>query len=236
MDTIVPEDMGGCDALVHLASPGVSPKPATWKELTYWNIHVSSLLAEIAMTAGIHRLVVAGTCFEYGLSGNDFEFLPVDAPLRPTTPYAVSKAAGFQALEGYARHQKLELYYGRIFNAYGPGQYEKNFWPSLCTAAQIGDDFPMTSGNQVRDFVDVKDVVARLLDACSLQAESHEWPIIENIGTGMPQTLAEFASGEWKRLHATGNLLIGALQDRANDVSRMVASLTIKQGTNRLDK
>ena len=50
------------------------------------------------------------------------------------------------------------MFYGRIFSAYGDGQYENNLWPSLKRAANSGEDFKMTNAEEIRDFIHVDEV------------------------------------------------------------------------------
>ncbi|MFI7449306.1 NAD-dependent epimerase/dehydratase family protein [Nonomuraea sp. NPDC049714] len=81
----------GVDAVVHLAALSNDPLGALAPDLTYdINHHASVRLARLAREAGVRRFLYASTCSVYGASGGD-ELLGEDAPLRPVTPYAVSK-------------------------------------------------------------------------------------------------------------------------------------------------
>jgi UDP-glucose 4-epimerase len=215
----------GIDALVHLASAGVSPKPASWRELVQANAAGSLRLMELASEAGIGRYVVAGTSHEYGNAARRYDVIPPDAPLEPLNPYGASKAAAFQLLRAFAIASGSELFYGRIFTAYGEGQFEGNFWPSLRRAALSGQDFPMTSGRQVSDFVSVEVVANHLLAACTRGDVVAGVPLVVNIGSGRATSLLAFAQAEWVRLGATGRLLPGSLPDRADQIERYVPDL-----------
>ena len=52
----------------------------------------------------------------------------------------------------------------RIFQVYGNGENPSRFWPSLKHCALNGSDFDMTLAEQVRDFIEVKDVAKMILD------------------------------------------------------------------------
>src|SRR5207248_9692065 len=54
------------------------------------NHHASVRLARLAKDAGVQRFLYASTCSVYGASGNE-GLVTEDAPLRPVTPYAISK-------------------------------------------------------------------------------------------------------------------------------------------------
>lgn len=215
----------GCDAVLHLASAGVSTKQVPWSVLLEVNVAGSLRLVEQAHAAGVRRFVVAGSAHEYGRAALRYNAIPPDAPLEPVNPYGASKAAAFQLLRGFAIDRKLELFYGRIFTAYGDGQYPGNFWPSLQRAAQAGEDFPMTSGRQISDFIPVAAVAGHLLASCSRADIIPGCPLVTNVGLGRTTTLLEFAQAEWERLGATGRLIPSALPDRVDQIDRYVPDL-----------
>ena len=222
LDAVTPDDLAGCDVLVHLASPGVSPKKASWNELFHWNVTATLRLVEQARLAGVRRVVVAGTFAEYGRSADRFDPIPADAPLEPTYGYAASKAASSVALSAYAIEYGMELAYLRVFSAFGDGQYEANFWPALRKAALSGEDFPMTQGGQVRDYLPVENVAAAFWRASIAVPLAAGRPCVANIGSGRPVTMREFAEEWWAHFGATGHLLVGALPYRPNEVMRFV--------------
>ena len=111
--------------------------------------------------------------------------IPPDAPLEPLTPYGASKAAAFQMMRTFAMSTGIELFYGRIFHSYGNGQFEGNFWASLFRAALDGNDFPMTTGRQIMDFIPISDVTHHLLTACTRSDISPGKPFVVNIGSGV---------------------------------------------------
>lgn len=220
------EWLDGVDAVLHLASSGVSPKQASWNELVEVNVIGSLRLLELAAEVGVRRCVVAGTSHEYGNTARRYDAIPPEASLEPVNAYGASKAAAFQLLRAFALERHLELFYGRIFSAYGDGQFAGNFWPSLRQAALAGDDFAMTSGRQISDFIPVTDVATHLLEACSRPDINGGTPLVVNIGSGAAISLLAFAEGEWERLGASGRLLPASLPDRPNQIARYVPDLS----------
>lgn len=88
---IVPEDLVGHDAVIHLAALSNDPLGALEEKHTYdINQHASLRLAELAKAAGIGRYLYASSCSVYGATGTD-DALDETAPLAPVTAYAVSK-------------------------------------------------------------------------------------------------------------------------------------------------
>lgn len=223
LDEVNLNDIKGMEVIIHLASAGVSPKKASWEELEKVNIKSSLNLIELACIANVPRFIAAGTCLEYGEESNKWERIPPYATLKPITPYAVSKAKSFSLLNDFARNSNIEFIYGRVFTAYGEGQYQKNFWPSLNSAAKEGKDFYMSKGEQIRDFIPVNDVANHFLKAIERIDVLPRKPIVVNIGTGVGLSLKEFAKKEWKRLEAKGKLLPGSLISRPNEIERIVA-------------
>ena len=222
LDLLQVFDLVGVDAIVHLASVGVSPKKASWEDMFFWNVTVLVRLLEVAKAAGVPRVVVAGSFSEYGKSADQYDFIPVNAPLLPTNAYAASKAAAFIGAWSYAIENKIELCYLRIFSAYGEGQYVGNFWPALRAAAQSGLDFPMTLGQQVRDYVPVADVVKQIVNAVLRDDINAGCPLVMNVGSGKPVTMRDFAEYWWTHWQAQGRLLPGAIDYRPNEPMRFV--------------
>ncbi len=210
-------DLENVDVLINLASAGVSPKRATLEESIKVNILGACKLLEIGKSAGVKRYVYAGTCHEYGDSANKFQRIPPNAPLEPLSFYGSTKASGFHLINNISKELNIELVYARIFSAYGDGQDSKNFWPMLRAAALSGNDFRMSSGKQIRDFIRAEEVAKHLISS-GLRSDIHKGePLLINIGSGNPISLEEFARREWKRLEAKGKLLIGYLPDKRNE-------------------
>lgn len=82
--------LAGVDAVVHLAALSNDPLGALAPRITYdINYHASVRLARLAKDAGVRRFLYASTCSVYGAAGDGL--VGESAPLRPLTPYAVSK-------------------------------------------------------------------------------------------------------------------------------------------------
>jgi nucleoside-diphosphate-sugar epimerase len=226
LDTLPASHLNGCDALIHFAAVGVSPKRASRREMTYWNVVVPQYLMELAKEAGVRRVIVAGSFAEYGRSADQYDLIPPNAPLLPINAYAASKAACFVVCNAAAAELELELCYLRIFSAFGDGQFESNFWPALRKAALAGHDFEMTAGEQIRDFVPISDVAAAFLRAATRTGVRAGCPLVYNVGSGEPVQMREFATQWWRRWEATGTLRIGALPYRPNEIMRFAPLIT----------
>ena len=211
-----------CDALVHFAAHTPNQPYDSLEKCLYWNLNVSLSLLDQAYKAGIKKYLIAGSCFEYGRSGGRYESIPVDAPLEPTMTYPTSKAAASVAFQGWAAEKNINMQILRIFQVFGEGEDESRLWPSLHKAAILGEDYAMTNGEQVRDFIPVEEVASTFISALSFDGVDSGKPIIKNIGTGMPQSVREFSEYWWKKWKAKGSLKIGKIPYRNKEVMRFV--------------
>jgi len=225
IDDDLTEELNGCDALVHFASHTPNPPYASLSECAYWNVYASISLIEQAASVGIKKIVLAGTCFEYGTSANDFKKIPPNAALKPYMSYPVSKAAASISACGLAREKQLNLQILRIFQAYGDGEAESRFWPSLRNAALNGQDFNMSAGTQIRDFIHVSDICDAFLHALKQDYSKPGKPIVRNIGTGEGTKLIDFARDLWKEWGATGELIPGTVGLRDGEIPEIVADI-----------
>ena len=222
IDELDSDDLVGMDALVHFASVGVSPQKATLEELYHWNVSCCLSLLQAAANAGVGRIIFAGSSIEYGLSADYYEHIPPTAALIPTTPYASSKAAAFEMVHAFCLNAKIPLFYNRIFSAYGEGQFGGNFWPSLRYAALNGEDFPMTTGEQIRDFIPVEDVATAFIKDLTADVQSTSKPQVKNICSGQGISVLDFAKRCWSEWGARGKLLPGVISSRGNEPVRFV--------------
>jgi GDP-4-dehydro-6-deoxy-D-mannose reductase len=183
------------DIIFHLAAqPLVSAsRRDPWGTLET-NIHMQlNVLEGVARVTPDCRVLVVGSSEEYGLVSP--EDLPVDeeTPLRPLSPYALSKVA--QDLMGlqYYLTQKLHVIRVRPFNHIGPRQrvgFVAPDFASQIAAAELGWQNPIIEvGNLAarRDFCDVRDVV-RAYVLLITQGQPGE---VYNIGAGESHSIQE---------------------------------------------
>jgi len=227
LDQISAYQIKGCDVLVHLAAHTGNIPYDTLTNCLRWNLMVVLELFEQARLAGIQRFIVAGSCFEYGHSGERYEAIPADAPLEPSNSYAASKAATSIALSQWAEEYNLNLEILRIFHVFGEGELESRLWPSLRRAALCGADFPMTQGEQLRDFMAVQDVAKAFLHEAESLNNQDTGAIIKNIGSGKQQTIRHFCEYWWNHWQASGKLMVGALPYRPREVMRYIPSVNM---------
>jgi UDP-glucuronate decarboxylase len=147
------------------------------------------------------RWVVAGTCFEE----------------MAATRYARSKRELYLALEQLG----IELAWTRLFHLYGPHEHPLRFVPVVINSLLDGRPAPLTDGNEVRDFLHVKDVA----DAIVAVALSKLTGIV-NIGSGLPVTIREVATQIAGIIGRPDLLQFGAYRAPDTEAPVLVADVT----------
>jgi len=220
--------MIGCDVLVHFAAHSANPPYDSIEKCLYWNLTATLQLFNQAENSGIKKFIIAGSCFEYGLSGEDYEFIPTSAPLKPTNSYAASKAALSTALYSWTLDKKVEVQILRIFQVFGDGELDNRLWPSLKRSALKGENYSMTKGEQIRDFIHVDEVVKKFLNALKFKKTKKGFLRVINIGKGDPLTVVDFAKLWWNKWEAEGKLEVGVISYRENEIMRFVPEVDNK--------
>lgn len=213
------------DVLVHFASHSPNVPYDSLEKCIYWNVVSSLKFFNIALNAGVKNFLVAGSSFEYGTSATKFDKIPVNAPLTPIESYPISKALASIALNGWAIKNGVKLTINRIFNVFGQGELPTRLWPSLKEAAYKGDNFEMTGGEQLRDFINVKDLCKIFLNDLDFSKQKNGEPIIKNVGSGNAMSVLEFSEFWWKKWGAKGKLLPGRIPYRENEIMKLIPRL-----------
>ena len=112
------DDLRGFDAVVHLAALANDPLGDLNPQWTFDINHQASVhLARMAKAAGVTRFIFSSSCSMYGDGWKD-ELLTEEAPMRPLTPYAVSKALAEEDIARLADDAFTPVYM-RNGSAYG---------------------------------------------------------------------------------------------------------------------
>ncbi len=177
------------DLVFHLAAQ--SFVPTSWREpdatLTN-NVRGQTNLFEAIIDAGLDdcRVQIAGSSEEYGLVHPDEVPITEDQPLRPLSPYAVSKVAQDMMAWQYFRSHGMKTVRTRGFNHTGPRRGEvfvvSDFARQIALIEAGAREPVMRVGNldATRDFTDVRDMVR----AYRLAAEQGEPGEVYNICSG----------------------------------------------------
>ncbi len=147
-------------ACIHL---GWYTDPADYQSAELANLRSLRSSVELLgalMSRGCEHLTVAGTSAEYRPSSNP---LTEDADLDDATPYARAKAALRDFTAELSSLSVLPTAWCRIFNVAGPGEHPGRLLPLVTRALLSATPLDLTDCNQVRDYLDVRDVAAALV-------------------------------------------------------------------------
>ena len=168
-------------------------------------------LIEKLSVKGLQRLVVAGTCYEYGLQCGQ---LSENQPANPVNCYSIAKDSLRRFIENRYHQSDLQWCWARIFYPFGEGQSKRSFVPSLERAiGEHNPTFSMSSGRQIRDFVSVDEVAKQLLNLIVHPNAKG----IYNCGSGVPISLREFAEIQIAERSSSILLKLGAFDDRDDE-------------------
>jgi nucleoside-diphosphate-sugar epimerase len=177
--------LSGVDTVIHMAW-FAEPGKYLQSEINI-NCLVGTLrLAQGCIEAEVRRFVGIGTCFEYDLSGNTP--IGVSAPLLPLSVYAATKTAVFLTLKQIFSLHQLEFVWCRLFYLYGEGERAERLVPYLHQKLRSGEYAELTSGTQVRDFLDVKDAGRMIAEVARSPFQG-----AKNICSGIPVTVKQLA-------------------------------------------
>jgi dTDP-4-amino-4,6-dideoxygalactose transaminase len=153
--------MVGCSFVFHAAAETHVPKSLKNEEIFFrTNVMGTEVIARMALELGVSRLVHLSTDEVYGPT---FDNVSEDHGFYPSTPYAVSKVAAEQKLEGF-RVRGLDVCIARPTNAIGTRQHSEKVVPNFVGQAVLQRDLTIEGkGTQQRCFIPVTDLVASLL-------------------------------------------------------------------------
>jgi len=157
---------GEPDIIVHLAWDGLPNYKSPFH--VEKNLPANCHFLKNFLEAGVKKMVVAGTCYEYGIQCG---CLSEDAATMPVTQYGLAKDTLRKYLEMVIPEYDTSFNWVRLFYMYGEGQNENSLIPQLKKAILSGDRvFNMSGGEQLRDYLDVK-TVAEYICRIALQTE-----------------------------------------------------------------
>ena len=219
------------DGLVHLAAQA-SVSASFSDPMASWRVNLLGTLAlgeAVLREAPGCRFVLASSAEVYGLSFRAPMPLDEEAPMRPTNPYAASKAAcdlaiGEMALRG------LDAVRLRAFNHTGPGQSEG--FVVAAFARQIArmeqelqaPELRVGALDRWRDFLDVRDVCAAYAAAlCGPTSDvtTSEPGLALNLASGTPRRIGDVLDALLSRSTARPRIEVEASRLRPTDVERV---------------
>jgi UDP-glucose 4-epimerase len=151
------------------------------------NLDAGMRLLDVVARAGLTRMVVAGSCWEYGAAA---DAVSEDSTARDLGIFAATKDAFRTVLKSVASDSKFAYLWARVFFAYGPRQRPTSLIPGLREAYTAGRVPEIREPAAVQDFIHVDDVAAALVALAASGAPSG----IFNVGSGQPTSVGDVAN------------------------------------------
>jgi nucleoside-diphosphate-sugar epimerase len=193
----------GCpDIVIHLAWQGL---PNHMSE-HHFNVElpVQYRFLRGLLESGLSRLVITGTCLEYGMQSG---CLHEDVPARPTNPYGRAKDTLRRTLIRLATETQCEMRWLRVFYLYGRGQSPSSLYTTFHAAVARGDRrFDLSPGDQIRDYLQVEDAAEAIVQV----ALAPDTPDLVNVCSGAPTTVRALVERWRAELGADIELNFGA--------------------------
>jgi UDP-glucose 4-epimerase len=187
---------------------------------TSYEVNVGGTLRLLTAVArnphGITRVIRTGGLEEYGRGPLPFREEQREAPI---SAYSASQVAATHLAEMLHRQLELPVVTLRPALAYGPGQAETFFIPSLIRACLAGSPFEMSAGSQTRDLIYVDDVIEACVRAGT--APGIDGQVI-NVGSGQEHRIRDIAERVVRLTGGRTALRIGVVTPRGPDLERLV--------------
>lgn len=205
--------------LAHLAwmvEPGkfwTAPENAEWLEAS------ADLLSLFAASGG-RRALLAGTCAEYNWRLDLGRPWREDDSCAPQTPYGQAKHELHRRAAVIASQTGMSLVWARLFMIFGPHEDPRRLVPTICRSLLAGQEAALTSGYQIRDFLDTRDVGEAMAALLEGRVEGSV-----NVASGDARSVASLAL-ELGALAGRPELIrLGALPERAGEPPFLVADV-----------
>ena len=169
---------------INLAWEGL---PSYTQENSEKNIYLTELLIQSLRKTNIQRLVVAGSCWEYGNSSGQLSETTVQTP---ESHFAKAKLEVHQKFADYCNSVEASLIWARIFFSYGSGQRKTSLLPTIFDALKRGETPLIKSPEVIQDFIHISDVASALSLLIEADGVSGDF----NIGSGIATSVAEFVN------------------------------------------
>lgn len=181
------------------------------------NVEGTRVLLEAAREVGVERFLQVSTDEVYG-DRERLEPADEEAALRPSSPYAASKAAADLLALAYRRTYGLPVIITRSCNNYGPHQFPEKLIPLMIWKAAEGEPLPVYGdGQQRREWVYVEDNAEAILRVL----EGGRVGEVYNIGSGRPvsnrevvERVCDLVAGRLGRSREAVRGLITSVKDR----------------------
>lgn len=182
--------------------------------------HLRSIysLTNIAIDLKVKSFIQIGTSDEYGTNNSPVQENTREAPM---SPYALGKLTSTHYLQKCFREGLLNTVVLRPFLVYGEMQSKNRFLPYLIENCIHNKEFKVSKGEQIRDYLYVKDFNTALIK--SLNNPKCYGEVI-NIASGKPISIKEVIYTV-KEIIGKGSPIIGGIKYRNGESMELYADI-----------
>ncbi len=184
--------------IVHLAAL-MQARESVRSPSSYWlnNVGATLAVASVLKSTSVRHVIFSSSCSVYG----SIQQASITSPLRPESPYAMTKVASEQILREECSKLNVRLSILRYFNVIGNGDFPFSFDDNTetllpSTARKLmsnlqpeifGNMFSTPDGTAVRDYLDVRDL-ARAHRLIAVSSTSNPVEVV-NVSSGDPKSV-----------------------------------------------
>jgi nucleoside-diphosphate-sugar epimerase len=209
------------DIIILAAAYGVNYSEQDFDQSINVNVKGGVHLVEACKKYGVNKLFYLGTSLEYG---NSDGLLKETNILAPQGMYGAVKAASTIIMSERALSLGIPLIILRLFNVWGPLEGRYKLVPQVISSCLEKTDLYLTSGEQIRDYIFVKDVVNIIY--LLLFNESISNNSIINIGSGRGITIKDFVCSIATYLDGMQYLNYNKVKRRPDEPEKVVANVS----------
>jgi len=165
--------MQGCELVVNFAAETHVDRSISGPDpFAVTHVLGTGVLLDATRELGVARYIQVSTDEVYGsIARGSFT---EDSPLRPSSPYSATKAAGDLLVQAHVHTHGIHAVICRGSNSYGPRQHPEKLIPLCALNALHGDALPVYGdGRQVRNWLYVDDF-ARAIDLVAREGAAGE--------------------------------------------------------------
>ena len=207
--------------IFHLATYGAYHYQDNWKQTVNTNVIGTMNLMNSALKVDFDSFINIGSSSEYG---NKAESMREDMILEPINTYGVTKASA--ALYGRMLGSNLNRRIAtvRLFSVYGYYEEKSRLVPTVILSCLKGEAPALASGDAVRDFIFVKDVIDLIKTVSNSKDICGK---IYNAGTGKQHSVADMVN---TIISEVGEKIVpkwGTVPGRASDTEKWEADMSL---------
>ena len=207
----------GASHLVHLAW---APRSGIYQSLDNFRwVEASLRLLRAFSQSGGRRAVFVGSCAEYDWTGD--RALSETSPLGHATAYGAAKAAMSRLFGDFCTFGSLSGAWARLFFLFGPDESPERLVASVISSLLHGEPARCTHGEQLRDYLYVRDAAAALV---ALLEGDLEGPV--NVASGEATRIRDLVAAIASRLGGEELVELGAVPAPDHDPERVVADVS----------